>query len=418
MMMARATSAQADMNTLSSASRRVLAACSIGSLIALSTLIVYPFGLFAIAIARDAQWSAAATAGLIGPALLILIPAQPVVGWIVGRYDGRRVTICAMVALVFALLLLATAPLVLGWFQFILTLAIILGSLATPAIYSAIISKTFDRRRGLALGFALSFTGLGVAVLPFVASFIIERWGWRAAYGGFAGLAALGALTVALLVPRPPDLPAANTSSAIANDRDIPPVEGGVVGDRTFWISATIFVLVTTAANSVPLHLPIILQQRGAGLNVAATSLGVMGITMIVGRPLVGYLLDILPIRIVLAIILGGPMLGSIALLTTGGTAVAILAAVGFGLAVGGEFACLGYMVSRAFRPDQFGIVYGWLAMAVATGVAAGPIGISILLRLGEGYTPPLLMVVTACVLGLGATLTLTEAAFRRSRPA
>ena len=405
-----------DAGTAQSASWRVLAACSIGSLIALSTLIVYPFGLFAIAIARDAQWSAAATAGLIGPALLILIPAQPAVGWIVGRFDSRQVAICAMLALLLALSLLATAPLVMGWFQAVLALAIMLAALATPAVYSAMLAKTFDRRRGFALGIALSFAGVGVAVLPFVASVIIERWGWRAAYGAFAGLAGLGALIIALLLPRQTHLPRAQAPSSLHRDSDVLPGEGGVVGDRTFWTSAIIFVLLTTAANSVPLHLPIILQQRGASLNVAATSLSVMGITMIVGRPLVGYLLDILPIRAVLAIILGGPLIGSIALLATGGAAAALLAAVGFGLAVGGEFACLGYMVSRAFKPHQFGIVYGWLAMAVATGVAVGPIGISILLRLEQGYTPPLLMVVTACILGLGAASTLREDAFRRGR--
>ena len=393
-------------------SMRTLAACSIGSLIALSTLIVYPFGLFAIAIARDAHWSGATPTSLIGPALLILIPAQPVVGWIVGKYERRRVAICAMLALVLAMILLATAPLAKGLFQIVLTLTIMLGALATPAVYSAILTDTFDRRRGLALGFALSFAGIGVAVLPIFASIIIERLGWRAAYGAFAGLAGIGAVSVALLLPRSAGVVRPLASPA---HRDGMPdaIKDVVVGDRTFWIMAIIFVLLTTAANSVPLHLPLILQERGAGLRVAATSLSVMGITMIVGRPFVGYLLDVLPIRVVLAITLAGPLAGSVALLTTGGTVAALLASVGFGLAIGGEFACLGYMVSRAFGAHRFGLVYGWLAMAVATGVAVGPIGISTLLRLGRGYGPPLLMVVTACILGLVATLMLREDRFR-----
>ena len=397
-------------NSASDGSVRALAACCIGSLIALSTLIVYPFGLFALAIAKEAHWSVATPAALIGPALLILIPAQPVVGWIVGNYDKRRVAIWAMLALGLALILLATAPLAIGWFQAILTLAIVLGALATPAVYSAVLTDTFDRRRGLAMGFALSFAGIGVAVLPLLASFIIERSGWRAAYGMFAGLAGIGALLVALLLPRATivDSPVSPTcGDAVAATPNV------AAGDPAFWKMAVIFVLLTTAANSVPLHLPLILQERGAGLRLAATSLSVMGITMIAGRPLIGYFLDVLPIRVVLAITFGGPLTGSIALMTTGGMPSAILASVGFGLAIGGEFACLGYMVSRAFGALRFGFVYGWLAMAVATGVAIGPIGISMLLRLGRGYGPPLLMVATACILGLATTLTLREKSFR-----
>jgi MFS family permease len=291
-------------------------------------------------------------------------------------------------------------------------LAVALGSLATPAVYSAMLTRTFERRRGLALGFTLSFAGLGVAILPLLASFIIERWNWRVAYGTFAGLAVLGAIAIFCLLPRRAGVGALLGSVMADADAKASPAEGTIAGDRTFWTMAAIFVLLAVAANSVPLHLPQILRERGANLHLAAASLGVMGITMIVGRPFVGYLLDVLPIRAVLAITLGGPLAGSIALLTSGGAASALLASIGFGLAIGGEFACLGYMVSRAYGTHRFGFVYGWLAMAVASGVALGPIGISILLRLGRGYAPPLLMVVAACILALGATLTLREDRF------
>ena len=299
---------------------RILAACSIGSFFALSTLIVYPFGLFAIAIARDAHWSNVTTTGLIGPALLIIIPAQPVVGWIVGRFEKRLVAICAMAALALALMLLAAAPLIITWFEIVLALAILLASLATPAIYSAILTKEFDRRRGLALGFVLSFAGLGVALLPLLMGAIIQNWGWRSAYGLSAGLAALGAVVVALLLP---------TRSARQNAefRVTTPSAGGdesFFKGTTFWSIAAIFLLVAVAANAVPLHLPLILRERGATIETSAASLSIMGVTMIVGRPAIGFLLDILPIRVVLAITISGPLAGSLALLTTDGPFAAL----------------------------------------------------------------------------------------------
>src|SRR5215470_1307444 len=50
----------------------------------------------------------------------------------------------------------------------------------TPAV--AAVQPWFDRNRGVASGIALSGTGLGTVLMPFLAAFIIDKFGWRCAF--------------------------------------------------------------------------------------------------------------------------------------------------------------------------------------------------------------------------------------------
>lgn len=394
---------------------KTLAACSVGSFFGLSTLIIYPFGVFALSIAQNFNWPRRDVAGMMGAALLITIVLQPVTGWVVNRFPKRATALTAMAGLALGTLLLALAPGVRWLFPWLIAGSIILGSLAAPTIYSAILAKAFDRRRGLALGFATAFSGVGIALVPIFCSHVNEAYGWRAGYGVLTVLAALAFILNAWLLPKSlddapiaPPQPAAKLSMAVAQAFRLP----------RFWKMAVIFLLLSVAANGVPLHLPIILKERGASSDLAALSLTVTGGAMVISRPLLGYLLDRLPVRLIVCAMLLGPLIGSLALILTTGPMAACAAAFGYGLAIGGEFVCLGYMVSRGFEISYFGAIYGWLAVALAGGVSGGPIGISLLLRLGHGYGPPLIMVACVSLLAIGATLTLSDADFRRPREA
>ena len=60
---------------------------------------------------------------------------------------------------------------------------------------------------------------------------------------------------------------------------------------------------------------------------------------------------------------------------------------------------------------------YGWQALALALGVALGPIAISTLVQLGGGYTAPLIMVIGACAMALVVGFFLTDSRLRHDRP-
>src|SRR5439155_20683909 len=69
------------------------------------------------------------------------------------------------------------------------------SAIQTPIGYAKAIAAWFDRRRGLALGIAMSGVGLGGFVMPQLAQALIDRVGWRGAYP------ILGLLTLAIAFP-------------------------------------------------------------------------------------------------------------------------------------------------------------------------------------------------------------------------
>jgi MFS family permease len=390
---------------------RALAAGSISSFVNIATFIIYPFGVFASAMAADFGWTKVFISSLIGPALLVTVPAQPVIGWIINRFPLRAVAVASLALLALAMVLLGLAPPKAGLLTLDLVVAVALAALASPAVCSAIISENFDKGRGLALGVALGFTGLGVAIFPLLVSFMIDLWTWRVSFFVLSAIAGCCAIAMFVLVPTQ-----SVRGSKPKDNKAYRRLVSAIARDSTFWRMVAIFVLLPLTANAIPLHLPFILEERGAEPRVAAMSLSVLGIVMIFARPLVGALLDRLPVRAVLTFMIAGPLAASVALLLSRTTLTPIVAAAGFGLTIGGEFTCLGYMVSRAFGVPNFGIVYGWLSMSVATGVACGPIAISKLLSLGHGYTPSLYLTCGASALSLLISWTLDDARFRASR--
>lgn len=385
---------------------RIIAASAIGCLISIATVIVFPFAVFAAPIAEDFGWSKALVSALIGPALLVTIPAQPLIGWAVARYPKRNFAVVSMCLLGVGTIIIANAPADMRLFPLLFVLAVVLSAPATNTVYNALISETVDRRRGLALGATSAFAGLGIAVLPLMLTYIIEASSWRVGYLALSALAFISAIALFFLLPSRGSANMPTESRLLRGDAKV------AFRDPVFWQLAVLFFLLPMVANAIPLHLPLILEGRGASPKVAATSLSVLGLVMILARPLSGILLDIMSIRVVLLLLLAGPLVGSVALVLLDGPLVAILAAAGFGLCIGGEFVCLGYLVSRAFAVRSFGLVYGLLAMTVALGVSVGPMFVSAFLGLSGGYALPLQLTIGLTAIGMMVTMTLREARF------
>jgi MFS family permease len=278
--------------------------------------------------------------------------------------------------------------------------------------------QTFDRGRGLALGAVSAFTGLGVAVIPVVDSWLIGAWGWRNAFAVGGGTVLLAALINLFLLrgvsSNRPTATDANSQALAVVLRDSLSV---LAMDSTFWNIVGLFFLLAVLANAMPLHLPLILQQRGAAPPLQALSLTVLGVTMIVARPMMGLVLDWLPIRWVLAIMVAGPLAGVLILLAGSGTSGALVSAAGFGLTIGGEIVCLSYIICRAFPPERFGSTYGWGMLALALGAGAGPIAVSALVKVGGGYEAPLIMMVVAGALALAICFFFIDSRFRFVTP-
>jgi MFS family permease len=330
----------------------------------------------------------------------------PVMGWLVDRWGARRVMIPGL--LVYALAtasyaLIQASPFAVTYLLFAITG--IVGGVGTPIPYAAVLTQWFDRQRGLALGIGIAGVGLGVALVPQLAAFLIAAFGWRTAYLGLAvAVLVIAFVPVAIFLREPPETAARSPDGAPA--AALPGVATGeAFRSWVFWALAIAFFLDVIAINGTLTHIVALLTDRGVALQAATAALSGTGIALILGRILSGWCLDRLrgPYVAVAFFIL--PMIG-IALLATGAAGFApIVGAVTLGLGIGAEVDLMAFFVSRYFGMRNYAKVYGTMFGIFAFGVGIGPALSGASFDLFRSYTPVFIvyeiMLVISCAIFL-----------------
>lgn len=349
---------------------RIVLGAGLGMYINLGPVLLYTFGVFLKPIAADTGWDRTLISGAFGPAMFLVGLTAPLVGQKLDRYGPRRFV--AVSALLFAagLFVLGLAPHSAGGFAACLVLAMVLGSGLTPLPFSHVISSWFDARRGLALGLALSISGIAVATVPPLAATLIAHFGWRLSYVLLGAMVLLIGLSTSRWLLEDP-------AAVVAGESAPPPISEGLtlreaLRTRTFWLLAFGLLFISTAVAAGTVHLPALLGDRGVPPTRAAFIMSVVGASMIVGRIAIGALIDRAFAPHVSALVFLAPLVGHALLTGSGAGLNAIVAAAMFGLGLGAELDVFPYMTSRAFGVRHFGQVYGAMLVAFTSGLALG----------------------------------------------
>jgi MFS family permease len=99
-------------------------------------------------------------------------------GFLLDHYRVRRVMMPGLVlyaAGVMGYALMTPSPLHI---YLAFAIAALFGPIGSPLPYGAVLSRWFDRQRGLAIGIAMAGVGLGVALVPQIAAVLIRVLGW------------------------------------------------------------------------------------------------------------------------------------------------------------------------------------------------------------------------------------------------
>ena len=258
-----------------------------------------------------------------------------------------------------------------------------LGAGTSPLSYSRVIIKWFDRRRGLALGISLAGVGIGSAVLPQVSQGISTVYGWRESYLVLGAIVLIISLPILWLLirddPRAMGLEPDGLNSGKQDEtRTLDVVAGYTAGESIrqvpFWLMIGLFAMIGLITSAIIAHLIPLMTDRGASPARAAMAQSLLGISVIVGRVVAGYLMDrFFAPRVALAFLLG-PLVG-LTLLALGAAGLpAFVAGVLVGLATGAEFDVMSYLTSRYFGVRNYGLIYGWFFAVFQFGAAVGPV--------------------------------------------
>jgi MFS transporter, OFA family, oxalate/formate antiporter len=299
----------------------------------------------------------------------------PVFGWLADRFGVRKVAIWSLFGFIIAFSSLYFTPPTLVGFYFLWLLVGMIGIGSTPVTWSRGLSLWFVKQRGLALGMMLVGTSAAALIVPQIAVWSGDTFGWRAIFPVVALLPLLIALPATLAFfrePQPEERPAA-LSTATGELAGMTFKEA--VRTRQFWVLWGSIFLIASAYGGAHIHLPAIVADHGIDRGTAAGVMGIVGIGLLCGRIGVGYLLDKIWGPAVAFPVLCLPALAAFMLMGTSSEMTMIsIAAFFLGFAAGAESDLIAFLAARYFGMAHFGRIYGMLYMPFGLMSAISPV--------------------------------------------
>lgn len=386
-------------------------ACIVGLLVGPGQFAFGSLGLFILPIEKEFGWSRSEISLSTSIFTIALIFFMPIVGKLVDRFGSKQVLLPAMLVIGLSL---ASIPLVLTQLWHLLLIFFIMGSLGAAANslpFMLAISSWFDKRRGAAIGLAMAGSGIGYWAVPPVIQYVNSTFGWRWGYYTLAAIILFVAMPLILVLFRnkPEDMglmPDGVEHEAHVRE-DASQEESGVsrhaaLRDRNFWVLVSIFSLIAFCLFGLLIHFVPMLSDRGMSTGDAAYAASLIGLTILIVRVPIGFLMDrIFAPRVAQCCFLISTV--GIGMLASGVSgSPAYIAAVLVGFSIGAEIDLLAFLAGRYFGLRHYGEVFGMLFASMMLGVSIGPPAFGFCFDLTGDYT---LVLYLSCAIMLTATI-------------
>jgi MFS family permease len=263
-----------------------------GTFMAMAVGSMSSLAVFMKPLSADMGWLRGETSFAYMGAALVLGSGGILAGHLSDRYSARPVVLAGAVLLGVSYFLLSRQGALWQFYLFYALAGLGVSSFQAPLMAS--VGNWFGPNKGLALGIASAWGGLGNGVVPFAAGYLISNFGWRGAYA-WLGIYALAVLVpLALLVRRAPAAGEISAAGApAAGGAPSAPGESYPVAPwvTTAWLGgAAIFCcmcMATALIHVVPLAL-----DRGMGAQEAAGILLLLSVGSFFGRIVYGKIAD------------------------------------------------------------------------------------------------------------------------------
>ena len=343
----------------------------------------FSFGVFFKSLEADFELTRAATSSVFSAYMVLAGVFGIVNGWALDKYGPKR--IISLMGLFTGLGLVITGLTSLWWQLFLsYSLLVAIGTAGAVPLLMSIVSRWFDKKRGIAIGVATSGTGLGTIVLAPLAAYLISSLDWRMSYIVVGSIACLLVISMAMLLRSDPremgSLPdgvrlSGHRAEPVDREEDFHQLGlslGQALGTRSFWLLLTIWLLFALCLGLVMTHVVPYATDLDISTIEASTVLSVMAGFQILARLLVGRITDIV----------GRKMPGLICVLIGTGAMIWLiwshnlwmfyLFAIGFGICYGGFAVVNLVMVSDSFGGRNLGVMMGVMNAGYSVGLAIG----------------------------------------------
>lgn len=352
---------------------------------------------------RDFGWTRAqATSGNALSRLVIGPLFGFIAGWLIDHFGARRLMLFGVSVAGLALIGLGSIS-TLPWFYLFYMLNALGYVCGGPLPTQTIVSRWFEKSRGKAMGLAYLGVGFGGASVPWISASLNRHYGWH------TGLRALGILVIVLSLPfvvvmKEP--PAKKTNGH----------DGGFNDVRKAFKSLALWLIIVgsmcsiAAVSGTQQNLKLLLSlDRHYAQSTSGEIISLVLAFSVVGRILIGWMADRFSKKYVM---LGIYLLVALAipLLFLGKSlSIIALAAVLFGVALGGDYVIIPLMTAEIFGVAILGRLMGVILSAGGVAEALAPWWIGHLRDNSGSYATSCAVLVGMALVGAGAVLLLPE---------
>ncbi|MEM7568610.1 MAG: MFS transporter [Pseudomonadota bacterium] len=373
----------------------VLIACMVGMMFGISAVPFYTLGIFAVPVMGEFEWTGAQYQGAF-TFMLAGALAGPFTGWLCDKLGNRVVALTSITlfSVAFAAIGVLTTQSIWSFYACWAVMAFVAQGTG-PIPWTRAIGEWFYARRGLALGIALMGSGVAAFFLPPLTTAIIGATGWRTTY------MILGAMIFCIAFPtvwwglrRAPQWVLDDGASLRGG---MSAQYGYSLGDALrsyrFWVIALAFSFISLGVAGIISNLVPLLVDRGFTPQLAAGFAAIIGASVILGRLVVGALLDRFWGPAIAFVLMALPAASCI-LLASADLPLALTGAAVFvvGFAAGAEFDIIAYFVTRYFGLKNYGKIYGVIYTIFFLGAGLAPMIFARVYDQAQSYNPILLV--------------------------
>lgn len=339
-------------------------------------------------------------------------------GILADRFGPRRVALAGAVALALGLLGASFAPsLTALYVTYSIGIGVGVGLTYVPSVGA--VQPWFVQRRAFATGIAVAGIGAGNLVVPPIAAWLIELYGWRGAYLVLSVFALFLAGGAAWIIDNNPARRDQRTGERLAPPAQPQRKAAGAslaeaLHSREFWILYISLFLPTIGVFVPMVHLAPYATDHGHPDTVGVLLVSLIGFGSLLGRFTVGGLADRLGRLRSTALMYAGLGMSFVAWWQSQSLWALALVSVCMGLFYGGFVATMPAVVMDLFGGRAVSAIIGGLYTAPGIGTLLGPpLAGYAFDRLGS-YDVPILGAAVLSLLGAAGVLLVDEARIPR----
>jgi len=379
------------------------------------------YGAFFNSLQSEFDWSRAVTSGVHSLGFAVSGVGAMIFGRLNDRFGPRRILTAGGIMFSLGYFLMSRVS---GTYQLYLTYCLVISMWpsATDVIVLSTTCRWFVHRRGLVSGLVKAGTGMGIMLVPLLASYLISCYGWRTAYTLLALMAIVFILPLVQVLRRDPSQKGLQPYGGDAAIQVELGEEGFSLSEavrlKQFWMLCISLFMVWYCANSVLVHvIPYAIDSDVPSIQAAAL-LSIIGGSSIVGRIVMGGAGDRTGARKAFAInscILVGALVW---LYFSSELWQLRVFVVVYGFAHGGFFGLLAPLVAELFGTRSHGALYGMVTFWGMMGGAVGPVIAGYIFDVTQSYQPAFLILIIVSSVGLMLSLLLGHTVGSNTRAA